>query len=733
MSRKIWLDPHALGEPPEYAQVIQTELDFLKLAEADGLIYVRGKLCSAAEIYYSARHVTCEYIQTYEGRLQSLFPTLSGDEARHILRTYRDQLSDIETIHNRSGFWKALFPQPFWHQPPSIEHFARYLLWLRQTDILPALQELLLGQCQEWDEYDVSGLPCKYAAALSSEAANDILLIWLGVTHSENATRLAKFPEEVPAEMQSQARSVWKRRLIQTKGALFDVLRRLNLPQVMITIVAEEAASYFLANSQQLTLVRLKQLESLVQNTSLLEQLRSKIPVPEPGEVPTSLTETIRWYQEEYVPYRLFALIQEGTKTQEVLEACQRQFCIWLLETMPKLLVENPESSVLLFNRMRHFSAKTKKLTTLVIVLDGLALTDGETIKKLILNQVPELHPRKLTLGLSLLPTITQVCKPAIYYATLPKNVEESLPYPIKIVKENRSPLKVLKEAEEGEVIIWSHSQPDATYHKSADKEIIETSINAEFQIIVSTLKQILEDKKVSSNLRVVFTADHGRLPVKSKRKHPTPTGMESHGRAAIGKSGKDFPSSGYLIEGNIVYLSQYRYGLPYDAAFILNDEAFTMSGGKGGMDEFSHGGAFPEEVFVPWLEFETTVEEPSLEYKVDGRGQAGRKGYINFELTNPSNELFHVESIRVEFVSHGEVCILNSESAVIDPMTSQKIAIDFERYPTESEVATLKITLTLKNKDGSTNDIPVVFLLEDIHIEKFYTRDENPLEGLDL
>ena len=733
MTPKVLLDPHALGEPPEHSQVVQTELDFLTHAEADGVIFVRGKLCSAAEIYYSARHVPCEYVQSHEGRLQSWFPTLSGDEARHILRTYRDQLSDLDAIHDRAGFWKALFPQSFWHQSPSIEHFARYLLWLRQADILPALQELLVSQCQEWDEYDTSGLPSKYAAVLSSEAATSILLVWLGVMHSENAAHLAKFPEEVPADIQTKARSVWKRKLIQTKGALFDELCRLNLPHVMMTIAAEEAASYFLANSQQITRARLKQLEALIQNQNLLEPLRSKITVPEPGEVPTSLTEIMRWYQEEYIPYRLYALSQNGTEPLQVLEARQRQFCVWLLETMPRLLVENPASSVLLFNRMRHLTDKPKKLTTLVIVLDGLALTDGETIKKLVLNQLPELRPSKTALGLSLLPTITQVCKPAIYYATLPINVKESLPYPVKIVKENRFPLKMLKEADEGEIIIWSHSQPDATYHKSADKEIIATSVNAEFQIIVTTLKQILEDKHLRSNLRIVITADHGRLPEISKRKHPTPAGMKSHGRAAIGESGKDFPSSGYLIEGDIVYLSQYRYGLPYDAAFILNDEAFTMSDGRGGMDEFSHGGAFPEEVFVPWLEFVTSIEEASLEYKVDGRGQAGRKGYINLELTNPSNEIFQVESIRVEFVSHSEVCILDSESVIMDPMTSQTIKIDFEKFPTDSEAASLKITLTLKNQDGSTNEIPVKFLLEDIHIEKFYTRDENPLEGLDL
>ena len=96
-----------------------------------------------------------------------------------------------------------------------------------------------------------------------------------------------------------------------------------------------------------------------------------------------------------------------------------------------------------------------------------------------------------------------------------------------------------------------------------------------------------------------------------------------------------------------MVYLHAGRFGLQEPCAVPLSDDTFLTKNGRSGDELLAHGGLYPEEVFIPWLEFTRDRSPIDLEVTLVGHGVAGSQGESQFSIYNPSELV--VQLIRLE------------------------------------------------------------------------------------
>ena len=132
-----------------------------------------------------------------------------------------------------------------------------------------------------------------------------------------------------------------------------------------------------------------------------------------------------------------------------------------------------------------------------------------------------------------------------------------------------------------------------------------------------------------------------------SERVYAPPNRMTAHGRAAWGACTVAFDSDGVFVDGNIAYIDPERFGLPEAASIVISDEAFCMSDGRSGVESFTHGGVFPEEVLIPWLQFTRDRSPLKLSIRLTGLGRAGAAGKMRLEIINTSE--VRIEIIQVQ------------------------------------------------------------------------------------
>jgi len=283
----------------------------------------------------------------------------------------------------------------------------------------------------------------------------------------------------------------------------------------------------------------------------------------------------------------------------------------------------------------------------LIVILDGLNLIDARELGNRIREQIPALQPQKLGSAFAALPTVTDYCKPPLKTGVAPNLTKEAR----SIGQEfsgRRSPAEQLNAAEPGQIFIWSMDEPDKTYHQIADRPITRRNVEGQLDNIVKKLQDVVCEVKPSLPLRIIITSDHGRLLTMSGRAIPVPEGMKSHGRAAWGKTQIQYPASGYVVQGNLVYLHAERFGLPEEVVMPLDESTFLTSDGKTGNEAYSHGGLYPEEVVIPWQEYARSTVRPRLDIVIRGSGQSAIRGTLEVEVINLSISPLYLETLEI-------------------------------------------------------------------------------------
>ena len=322
------------------------------------------------------------------------------------------------------------------------------------------------------------------------------------------------------------------------------------------------------------------------------------------------------------------------------------------------------------------------------------------------------------------LPTVTQFCKEALFRCVPPSQIKQAQPIGI-ILPENELPVSKLSTAVLGDVFLWRVQEPDHTYHQRNKFDTLLRKVGAELNSTAKSIQDIIEQVPPEIPLQIIITTDHGRLIGSSLRKHAIPSGMESHGRAAWGRSDKEFGLDGYIIEDDIVFLNGERFGMSSDVALPLDSETFMMSDGKGGHEAFTHGGMYPEEVIIPWIGMVRDFVAPKVKVKITGQASAGKPGQLRIIITSQSETPITIPVMEFNFGTWSDK--RTDLSFVVRPSAVEEFSIELEKWPTNAELKGANCVCHIKQPNG------IVFTIEatlDITSDELY-RSDNILEDL--
>ncbi len=727
----ILLDPYGDAVIPDGYTLIDSEVAFLESATSQGKWLIRGRrLCEWAEGFFAGRNIRVQEALSPTRELRRIIPGLSDEQSAEIWSKLGAHFYELDRPLTARSVAYALFPHRFWQIAPSPEHGAEWLLWLGQQPPDPVVESLLNVVVIGWQLEAQEELKTLYEAT-RPEQAREILDGWLGVNPNTPLKELGEFPVEVPSDWLGKAARSWRRNLIQTHGAFIESLLQHPMPKALRDVMAQEAVHYFTQNPQHLSD---KYFDRLVSYTSRQQwgELRKLLRPPEPSDLPGTPEEVCVWFKEEYLPFREWqALVHDQPARQRVLELAH-QFAEWYLGFYPRALV-SADTGFLCFNRAGALRQPETRFVTLLIVLDGLLQRDAQHMLQKLQTETKRLAILNNTLAFASIPTVTQFAKEALVKGVWPKDTVEVSPLGQEI-SERASPLERLRTAKAGELFIWQILEPDRTYHTRNTDDALEREIEGRLNAIAGKIADIVNQLPAKIVLRIVLTSDHGRLLSVSERRVPIPGGMQAHGRAAWGRIQREFPTPGFVVEGNVVYLCGERYGLLEDTAVILDEDAFLTNDGKQGSERYAHGGLFPEEVFVPWIVLERDVAPVQrarlrVEVEISGHGISGQTGTINVRVLNAEEIPIILRSVRVDFGKERQPETFALESEI--PETKELIETrEWNPWPSRKEAMSASATAVLCWPNGECDEIKAYLEIES---KEMYWRDTSIIEDLDV
>lgn len=723
MSADILLDCRGdLPVPPGY-QVIESEVDFLRHATDSTPLLIRGeRLCAWAEAFYRLRGQPYQYQQSLSAALQSAFPALSQEQAQALAQKMGQNSvapEEISPIFVLNRCYPA--DSILWQDVPSRSHAARWLIWLcthqpeeTESVVLQAFSEALsrlAGNTPEAPVYQ----------ATDQIQARQWLYRWLGLEENREETDPGEFPLTLPAELLSDIKVEWMKRLIATEGRYFDKMLAFPLPVPLRRELAGLAAEFYAHHTQYLTERVIWQLQPYL-SAEDLTALRKIQPPPEPSSLPTTEQEVLEWFEAEYLPYRCWQADHSDEQARDRVHQYAQTFIRWYLERYPQWLLQPQWIS---FQQSAQLRKSTESVITLCVILDGLPAWDAEDFAGQVSATIERLQLQQKSYRFAPLPTVTEFAKDALLKGVPPHLAPQTTPLG-KVLPDDDSPTQGLANAHPGDLLFWRVSQPDAAYHfEKAPKR--RRQVGAELDSIVKALKEVVESVPASLSLQIIITSDHGRLlNARSPRRLSIPGGMQAHGRVAWGKLEQEFDESGFAIDEGAGTIAVYgeRFEMTHDMVIALGEESFQNV--KSGYEPYPHGGLYPEEAIVPWFAFERDAKRPSLEISVRGTGEAENVGTLTITITNPSRVALECLSVSLSHKPEAE----SRGQWAIAPVDKTEFTLSISPWPTETELPSLKATLLLRQPNGAIFTFKIAPTLQ---VKALYRRDDSLLKELGL
>ena len=719
MSTQILLDPEGDLPAPPGAQVIESEVDFLRHAVAGQALLIRGaRLCQWAQDFYALRGVPVKTIESPCSALRSVFPSLSSEQAKELTAKIgweslsNEELSPLFVL-------KACFPEDYalWQVSPSPQHAALWLLWLTQHTPSQAEAIILEKFASELQiRAENTSLKEAYRAQTAAQAQT-LLLRWLGAEET-GLPDLGEFPLQLPPAVLNLAKQAWLKRIIATHGRFFSEMFSFPLPLALRQELARQTAEYYLQpeNIHQLTRAALQQLSRYL-DPQTLSKLEKALPPPEPSHLPEDENEVLNWFERTYLPYRRWqAAFDDETARRIAVERAQT-FARWLLERYPRWLLDGEH---LVFQKSARLA--DPNALTLCVILDGLPAWDAEWLIQELATRAPRLTLLQKMYCFTALPTITEFAKEALLRGVPPRHAPQT-PTLGSILPDNQSPHKRLNKATAGQVWFWRVEQPDKAYHfEQEDKR--ERQVRAELQGILEEIQQIVQEIPDTLRLNILLTSDHGRLlNPRSLRRVAVGAGMQAHGRAAWGSFERDFPECGFQVDEKSGWVELYgeRFGMTHNLRLVWGEDSFANINGA---EAYPHGGLFPEEVIVPWFTFQRDAQPPDLEITLTGAGEADMSGEVMLSILNRSPLALECREIRF---SHG---VTLNDNWNIPPLSERQFKASLTPWPPKSAEGKVTASLIFSQANGATFTRSVAANLQ---INVLYDRPDDLLKDLDL
>ncbi len=706
MRPRFLLDASGEVPAPSDHEIVRTEAEFLRQATGPAALLVRGPaLCRWAEEFCLGRDYPWETVRPVTEWLRLYCPALTGGQAHHI----HEMLTQGGPAYQEGGggcrAWEvleALFREGPWAERPGREHAARWLLWLEGNALDPALRPLLAQIAAGWALDAPEGIAPLYAIH-DQPAAREALATWLGITSGGPGHEAwGDFPLAVPTRWRTQARVLWSKDNVAERSQLLTRVQERRAPYDIRVEAAQMAAEYFQHHARDLTAPVLASLEALLPEETAT-RLRALCPPSPPAPLPNSVDGVLEWFVSQYLPYRLWEQEHGDEAARGVASEHGSEFEAWCLRFYPAALAGASEH--LAIRRSQRLQQRRAEGVTLWVVFDGLTYLDGQTMARLLAEE-PHLSLASLTPVLSPLPTITRFCKRPLIEGLPASSVDAAQPVPgwegARVLERNREAGTALAQAKQGDVFVWPLTQPDKTYHEKFDAPTIRRNVQSELERWAGAIRDGAQAVPVHLPLRVVFTTDHGRLLSAGTRTLEVPEGMEAHGRAAYGPSGRVFGAAGTLRDevAELVFLDKDRFRLPTDCAVALGSGVFKTSDGKTGQEWFPHGGLSPEEVLIPWGELTRDLVPPPLRASLSGRGRSGAANQAQVHLENLGT--VPVRAVAVALTVGTETRVLALEEIELGPLSSAEVSVEVPRWPTASQAEGARAAVELLLPGGS-------------------------------
>jgi hypothetical protein len=717
----VLLDRNGDAALPAGYRLVQSEVEFLRMATTGERLMLRGDaLCDWAETYYRGRQIAVQEVRSPVCELKTVFPEVTTVDAQLLLAKLGEQFERLPRPLRAGDVLQTLHPTSLWAETPSLEHAAQYLLWVYQVDPGNMLRPPLQHMCKVWQQQMPEKVAGLYAAFNKVEALT-LLDGWLGISPSDLS--LSSFPLKVPTELENRARTTWNRQIIESHGGICAALLTQPIPVSLKRIIVQEALAYYLSHRADLTRSQFNQITPYL---SIDEQRRLSdlLPPPYPMDLPETVEDVLEWFEQEYLPFRVWGFANSSEEVTLRLTTVARQFANWYLDQYSQALMGGVLKPRLSFSRSATLISKPSKSVMLLIVLDGLHVKDGQTLLRLIQERISRLTSVSNHLVFAPLPTITMYCKEALLRGLPPAQVNQAERIG-QVFPEGQSAVDKLQTAQPGELYIWSVLEPDHTYHERTTLDVLQRDVEAQLEGVARKIEDIVSRTASDRSLEIIITTDHGRLLGVSPRVIPVPDGLTGHGRAAWGTVSREFPSQGYWVENDLVYLDAERFGLPNDVCMPLGEETFLRNDGRKGKEIFSHGGIFPEEVIVPWIVLARDVKRPEIDIKITGRARAGKTGTLQIFYTNLGDVEIALHAL--ELHTGADAPRKLKLDVQVLPRSSETYLVELPVWPGSANAAKLKAIIMASQSNQVVFEITAQVELQS---DEMY-QQENPLEDL--
>ena len=637
VTRRIYLDPDADNLPPVDSQRICTERAFWEYALVDQDLYIQcDYLCVWAKIFFEGRGQAVHILQSPSTALRTLCPQLTADEAKELLA---QAASLPEGDLALTDYARSIFGGDWWTQRPSLQHVAHWLLWWLEHAPNVAQQKLLAVLARYYQRASHDSYATGYAAQ-SSQEATKVLYRWLGYVPDTNA--LGVFPLELPDTLLQHLRSVLAERVVDEGIAVFKDLQQRNADKRLLKLAAAVTADYLEHHPSEISVSVFGLLNHELTNKQS-DMLRDLLPLQPPSAPPETFPELVAWFLKDYLPYRT-----HSKHDSKAIAQLGRAFAERYIQLYLAALSGSPDKAYLSWQRVhQHDPARA----TLIVVLDGLSVIDMEYFWRHFNEQNSGTY-RLLTrdVALAVLPSITEVAKPPLFYQCLPKDSQERhkqrAETAVPVLRKDEDLLAALQHWQVGQVLIWSLQEPDKNYHQHQQQETAKAMAQASIGGIIQRLMHVLEQIPENIPLDFVISTDHGRLLGESQRTIPAPKGMQAQGRAALGESQQHFPEQGYFFQEDIVFLHAGRFKLATDAAMLISQDSFLTNDGKRGTLAYPHGGILPEEVLIPCWRVARSYAQAAIKVTLQGSAQAGKRAVLTLIVKNPNRTALSLQNL---------------------------------------------------------------------------------------
>jgi hypothetical protein len=653
---RFWLDYDGSVPCPAGLRVLGTERALLTHGREPGPFLVRGPiLCQWARDIALARRWSHQPVEAPWRRVHKIAPGLAEQAAGRLVAGLDSEAGwklaaepitavvVMATFEPANSLWRST--------SAGAERALRLLAWWLDPARMRELEPVVRAAGAEWAAASHGGAADALAEVDSHEAARQLAFAWLieGKTAAFGVPRPSDVPDRVHQTVVDAAE------LGLRSGAIaFDAVVRWVVWKPIASAVASAVAIVAIEQKAAITAPLLAWLQNNGLPESELASVRQLLTRADPGEPPPTLAAVAEWYVERYLPWRESKESKPGDDPDHHRwRELGGLFGRWYVEQYPRIRSNAADAEWLVWVKANHLESEADGITVLVI-LDGALKRDADRL----LGKIRDAIGGSLTVtadevAMAPLPTVTDFTKRTIIAGA---QAVEATSGTQGDVAPNTDRVIAAMAAGGGQTIVWRHVQPDRAYHFSTSGQLA-IDVDGELYKIAGYIREVVKAAPNHRGLRLIITSDHGRLLGESSRSLVPPRGTVGHGRAAWGAASRPLPpSQAYQVDDalGVAWLDPASYGLPAGNAYAvsLTDHAFRTADGKGGVEAYSHGGVFPEEVFVPWIVLERDVVVHPLRIAFSGDGVAGDRGGLRIRIDNDNR--FNVTVVAMTLTAKG-------------------------------------------------------------------------------